>query len=77
MIDGYLSNMRVSNDVSDSKGQARCNMRFASHDAQGAFRDDLIDECIGTVQAIANMLAAVDVTQGEVDAAIRRIPLKT
>lgn len=89
MIDGYLLNMRVFNDVSDSKGQAlkpleeaaevfgawqaRYNMRFASRDAQGAFRDDLIDECIDTVQAIANMLAAVGATQGEVDAAIRRM----
>lgn len=89
MIDGYLLSMRVFNDMSDSKvqalkpleeaaevfgaWQARYNMRFASRDAQGAFRDDLIDECIDTVQAIANLLAAVGVTQGEVDAAIRRM----
>ena len=89
MIDGYLLNMRVFNDVSDSKGQAlkpleeaaevfgawqaRYNMRFASRDAQGAFRDDLIDECVDTVQAIANLLAAVSAPQGEVDAAIRRL----
>ena len=89
MIDGYLLNMRVFNDVSDSKAQAlkpleeaaevfgawqaRYNMRFASRDAQGAFRDDLIDECMDTVQAIANLLAAVGVTQGEADAAIRRM----
>lgn len=89
MIDGYLLNMHVFNDVSDSKGQAlkpleeaaevfgawqaRYNMRFASRDAQGAFRDDLIDECIDAVQAVANLLAAVDATQGEVDAATRRM----
>lgn len=89
MIDGYLLNMRVSNDVGDGKGQApkpleeaagvfgawqaRHNMRFAPRDAQGAFRDDIIDECVGTVQAIANLLAAVDATQGEVDAAIKRM----
>lgn len=89
MIDGYLLNMRVFNEVKDSKGQAlkpleeaaevfgawqaRYNMRFASRDAQGAFRDDLIDECMGTVQAIANLLAAVGATQGEVDDAIKRM----
>jgi len=36
-------------------------------------RDDLIDECMDTVQAVANMLAAVGATQGEVDAAIKRM----
>ena len=36
-------------------------------------REGLIDECVDTVQAIANMLAAVSATQGEVDAAIRRM----
>lgn len=89
MIDGYLLNMRIFNNVSDSKGQAlkpleeaaevfgawqACyNMRFASRDAQGAFRDDLIYECMDTVQAIANLLAAAGATQGEVDAAIKRM----
>lgn len=89
MIDGYLLDMRVFNEVKDSKGQAikpleeaaevfgawqACyNMRFASRDAQGAFREDLIDECMDTVQAVANLLAAVGATQGDVDAAIRRL----
>lgn len=89
MIDGYLLNMRVFNNVNDDKHQAlkpleeaaevfgawqaRYNMRFASRDAQGAFRDDIIDECVDTVQAIANLLAAVDATQGEVDAAIKHM----
>ena len=73
MIDGYLLNMRVSDDVGDGKGQARHGMRLAPRDAQGAFRDDIIDGCVGTVQAIANLLAAVGATQGEVDAAIRRM----
>lgn len=89
MIDGYLLNMRVFNNASDSKEQAlkpleeaaeifgawqACrNMRFASRDACGAFRWDLIDECVDTVQAAANMLAAVGATQGEVDAAIKRM----
>lgn len=89
MIDGYLLNMRVFDDVSDGKGQALKpleeaaevfgawqgfdSMRFASRDAQGAFRDDLIDECMDTVRAVANLLAAVGATQGEVDAAIRRL----
>lgn len=36
-------------------------------------RDCLIDECMDTVQAVANLLAAVDATQGEVDAAIKRM----
>lgn len=35
-------------------------------------RDDLIDECLDTVQATVNLLAAVGATQGEVDAAIMR-----
>lgn len=89
MIDGYLLNMRVFDKVNDDKRQAlkpleeaaeafgawqaRYDMRFASRDAQGAFRDDLIDECMDTVRAVANLLAAVGATQGEVDAAIRRL----
>lgn len=89
MIDGYLLNTRVFRKVEDSKGQAlkpleeaaevfgawqaRYNRRFASRDAQGAFRDDLIDECMDTVQAIANLLAAIGATQGEVDDAIKRM----
>lgn len=36
-------------------------------------RDCLIDECMDTVQAIANLLAAIGATQGEVDAAIKRM----
>lgn len=36
-------------------------------------RDDIIDECMDTVQAIANLLAAIGATQGEVDAAIKRL----
>lgn len=36
-------------------------------------RDDLIDECMDTVQATANLLAAIGATQGEVDAAIKRM----
>lgn len=73
MIDGYLLNMRVFNNVSDDKHQARYDMRFASRGACRAFRRDLIDECVATVQAAANMLAAVGATQGEVDAAIKRM----
>ena len=89
MIDGYLLNMRVFDNVSDSKGQAlkpleeaaeifgawqaRRDMRFAPRGACGAFRRDLIDDCVDTVQAAANMLAAVGATQGEVDAAIKRM----
>lgn len=63
MIDGYLLNMRVFNDVGDSP----------SLPAWGDMRGDLIDGCVGTVQAAANMLAAVGATQGEVDAAVRRM----
>lgn len=36
-------------------------------------RDCLIDECMNTVQATANLLAAIGATQGEVDAAIKRM----
>lgn len=87
MIDGYLLNMRIFNSVSDSKGQALKPLEEAA-EVFGAWqefdgmrntpawkdmRDDLIDECMDTVQATANMLAAVDATQGEVDAAIRRL----
>lgn len=64
--DGYLLNMRVFDEASD-------DMRLAPRDAWQAFRRDLIDECVDTVQAAANMLAAVEATQGEVDAAIERM----
>lgn len=36
-------------------------------------RNCLIDECMDTIQAVANVLAAVGATQGEVDAAIKRM----
>lgn len=36
-------------------------------------RRDLIDECLDTVQATVNLLAAVGATQGEVTAAIARL----
>lgn len=36
-------------------------------------REDLIDDCLDAVQATVNLLAAVSATQGEVDAAIRRM----
>lgn len=89
VIDGYLLNVCVFNDVSDSKGQAlkpleeaaeafgawqKCdNMRYATTATYEAFREDLIDECMDTVQAIANLLAAVGATQGDVDDAIDRM----
>ena len=87
MIDGYLLNMRVFNDVSDGKAQALKPLEEAA-EAFGArqefdgmrnvpawrdMRDDLIGECMDTVQAVANLLAAVGATQGEVDAAIKRM----
>lgn len=90
MIDGYLLNMRVFNDVSDSKGQALKPLEEAAGvfgawqgcdgmrlsplvTARKAYRRDLIAGCMDTVQAVANLLAAVGATQGEVDAAIRRM----
>lgn len=89
MIDGYLLNMRVFDEVNDDRHQAlkpleeaaevfaawqaRHGTRPATRDACGASRTDLIDECVDTVQAAANMLAAVGATQGEVDAAIERM----
>ncbi len=87
MIDGYLLNICVFNDVSDSKGQALKPLEEAA-EVFGAWqefdsmrnvpawrdmRDDLIDECMDTVQATVNMLAAVGATQGDVDTAIRRL----
>lgn len=41
--------------------------------ARRGFRRDLIDECLDTMQATVNLLAAVGATQGEVDDAIRRM----
>lgn len=89
MIDGYLLNTRVFNKVNDDTRQAlkpleeatevfdawqKCdNMRYATATIRKAFREDLIDECMDTVQAIANLLAAVGATQGDVDAAIKRM----
>ena len=82
-------NMRVFNNVSDSKAQAlkpleeaaevfgawqKCDdMRYTTAAMRRVFREDLIDECMDTVQAVANLLAAVGATQGDVDAAIRRL----
>lgn len=40
---------------------------------RAGMRDRLIDECMDTVQATANLLAAIGATQGEADAAIRRL----
>lgn len=90
MIDGYLLNMRVFNDVSDGKGQALKPLEEAAEVFSAwreldsmrpttpkrhrvGMRDCLIDECMDTVQAIANLLAAVGATQYEADAAIRRM----
>ena len=87
MIDGYLLNMRVFNDVGDDKPQALKPLEEAA-ETFGAWQEfdgmrnvpawrgkrrDLIDECMDTVQAVANLLAAVGATQGEVDAAIERM----
>lgn len=41
--------------------------------ARREYRQNLIDECLDTVQATVNLLAAVGATQGEVDAAVRRM----
>lgn len=87
MTDGYLLNMCVFNDVEDSKHQALKPLEEAAEifgawqefdsmrnvQAWRGMRDDLIDECMDTVQATANLLAAIDATQGEVDAAIKRM----
>ena len=89
MIDGYLLNMRVPGEAGDGERlalrpleeaagvfaawRARHGMRPAPRDAQGASRRDLIDGCVGTVQAVADLLAAAGATQGEVDAAIGRM----
>lgn len=87
MIDGYLLNMQVFNNVSDSKGQALKPLEEAAEifgawqefdsmrnvPAWRDMREDLIDECMDTAQAVANLLAAVSATQGEVDAAIKRM----
>lgn len=82
MIDGYLLNMYVFNNVSDSKEQALKPLEEAAkifgawqaHDhAAPAMRKDLIDACMDTVQAVANLLAGMCATQGDVDDAIERM----
>lgn len=73
MIDGYLLNMRVFNDVKYGKWQARIPLDSPFLSALSDMRDCLIDECMDTVQATANLLAAIGATQGEVDAAIKRM----
>lgn len=87
MNDGYLLNMRVFNNVNDDKPQALKPLEEAAEifGAWQAFddmrnvptwmnmRDGLIDECMDTVQAVANLLAAIRASQGEVDAAIERM----
>lgn len=77
MRDGYLLNLRTFREVRDDRAQALRPLEEAA-EVFGAWQDcddmhDLIDECLDTVQAIANLLAAVGATQGEVDAAIRRM----
>lgn len=77
MRDGYLLNLRTFREVRDDKAQALKPLEEAA-EVFGAWQDcddmhDLVDECLDTVQAIANLLAAVGATQGEVDAAIRRM----
>lgn len=50
------------------------NMRLSPvAGARRVLHDNLIDECMDTVQAIVNLLAAIGTTQGDVDAAIRRL----
>ena len=89
MIDGYLLNTRVFRGVEDSKPQALKpleeaaevygawrkydGMRHAPEPMRKVSREGLIDECLDTVQAVANVLAAVGATQGEADAATRRM----
>lgn len=41
--------------------------------ARREYRQSLIDECMDVVQAVVNLLDAEGFTQGEVDAAIRRM----
>ena len=81
--------MRVFRKVEDSKGQAlkpleeaaeiygawqkHDDMQYAPESMRRVFREELIDECLDTVQAVANVLAAIGTTQGEADAAIRRM----
>lgn len=77
MRDGYLLNLRTFREVRDDRAQALKPLEEAA-EVFGAWQDcddmhDLIDECMDTVQAIANLLAAVGATQGEVDAAILRM----
>jgi hypothetical protein len=48
----------------------------ATHDADARMamlRDYVIDECVDTIQAAVNMLAALTVEQGEIDMAIGRM----
>ena len=82
-------NTRVFRKVGDSKGQAlkplekaagvfgawqrHDDMRYAPEPMRRVFREGLIGECLDTVQAVANVLAAIGATQGEVDAATRRM----
>lgn len=80
-------NMRVFNDVGDGKGRAPEPPEGAAGNpaawrefdgmrdvpTRRGMRDGLIGECMDTVQAVANLLAAIGATQGEVDAAIRRM----
>lgn len=89
MTDGYLLNLRTFREVRDDKAQALKpleeaaeafgawqkydDVRYATAAIRDAFRKDLIDECLDTVQAAVNLLAAVGATQGEVDAAIKRM----
>lgn len=92
MTDGYLLNLRTFREARDDKAQAlkpleeaaeafgawqKCDTMRHTHVAMyEAVREELIDECMDTVQEIVNLLAAVGATQGEVDAAIRRMDVR-
>lgn len=89
MADGYLLGLRAFREVADCKAQALKPLegavdvfgawqnydvlQYAQASMRKVFREKLIDDCMDTVQAIANLLAAVGATQGDVDAAIRRL----
>lgn len=50
------------------------DMRFSQiMTARREYRQDLMDECLDTVQATVDLPAAAGATQDEVDAAIRRM----
>lgn len=75
MTDGYLLNLRTFREVRDDKAQALKPLEEAA-EVFGAWQnrcdEDVVDELADCIQACANMMAWMGLTQQDVDNAMLR-----